>query len=119
MPVNITITAIHLTNPQKAKDYAQEKISKLTRYHSKIEKIEVRLIEEKSHRDKNTDFTCEIKIIIPGHDLEIRDTEQTILAAIDKAEDRAKRLLVKNKEKHKTKDHKKGIVGKLRERLPF
>lgn len=117
--VSITITAIHLPNPKKAKDYAQEKISKLNRYHSKIEKIEVRLIGEKSHRDKNTDFTCEIKIIVPGHDLEIKDTEQSILAAIDKAEDRAKRLLVKNKEKHLAKAHKKGLLGRLKKSLPF
>jgi len=117
--VSITITTIHLENPKKAKDYAQEKISKLSRYNSKIEKIEVRLIGEKSHRDKNTDFTCEVKIALPGHDLEIKDTEQTILAAIDKAEDRAKRLLVKNKEKHLARNHQRGIVGRIRKRLPF
>lgn len=116
--MQLTITAIHLTNPQKAKDYAEEKISKLAKYHPKIEKIEVRLIN-KRHKQKKNEYDCEIKIVVPGHDLEIMDSEQSIEAAIDKAEERAKRLLVKNKEKHLSRDHKQGIVSKLRKRLPF
>lgn len=119
MRVQLTITAIHLISPQKAKDYAREKITRLAKYDHKIEKIEVRLIGQKSHRDKNTDFDCEIKIIVPGRDLEIKDTELTIEAAIDKAEERAKRLLVKNKEKHLSKKHKQGLVTKIRNKLPF
>lgn len=114
----LTITAIHLANPQKAKAYAEEKISKLTKYHPKVEKIEVRLIN-KRHKQKKNEYDCEIKIVVPGHDLEITDSELSIEAAIDKAEERAKRLLVKNKEKHLSRDHKRGVLAKLRERLSF
>ncbi len=117
--VHITISAIHLKNPQKAKDYAKSKFTKLTKYDQRIEKIEVRLIGALSHRDKNTDFDCELKIVVPGHDLEIKDTQSSISAAIDKAEDRVKRLLVKNKEKHLSKKHKLGLISKIRQKLSF
>lgn len=112
-PVLITISALHLEKTKSLESYTKEKAQKLLKFHSKIEKIEVRLIGEKSHRSKSQEFTCEIKIVIPGHDLEIRDTESSIEAAVDKAEERAKRILVKNKEKHLSLDHKKGIVNKL------
>lgn len=115
--VKVTITAIHLTNPQKAKDYAKIKADKLIKYDSRIVSIEVRLIEAQSHRNKNTDYNCEIKIALPGNDLEVRDVASTIEAAIDKAEDKAKRLLVKNKEKHISKEHKKGVLNKIASRF--
>ena len=108
-----TITTIHLSNPQKAKEYAQEKISKLSKFDSHIEKIEVRLVSQKSHRNKDTDFDCEIKIVVPGRDLEVKETQRTIEAAIDKAQETAKHLLVKNKEKHTSKNHNQGVVNKL------
>lgn len=114
--MQLSITAIHLENPQKAKTYAKEKISKLNRYHPKIEKIEVRLIF-KRHKQKKKEYDCEIKIAVPGHNLEITDSEQSIEAAIDKAEERAKRLLIKNKEKHISRDHKRGVLNKIFRRL--
>lgn len=111
--MKVTITAIHLPHPQKAKDYAKIKVDKLAKYDSKIESIEVRLMEAQSHRNKNTDYNCEIKISLPGNDLEVRDIASSIEAAIDKAEEKAKRLLVKNKEKHISREHKKGVLNKL------
>lgn len=111
--MKVSITAIHLSNPQKAKDYAQVKVDKLGKYNSRIESVEVRLEEAQSHRNKNTDYKCEIKISLPGNDLEVRDIASSIEAAIDKAEEKAKRLLVKNKEKHVSKEHKKGVFYKL------
>lgn len=102
----ITISAIHLEKTKSLEAYTQEKAQKLIKFHPKIEKIEVRLIGEKAHRSKQSEFTCEIKFVIPGHDLEIKDTESSIQAAVDKAEERAKRILVKNKEKHFSRKHR-------------
>ncbi|KKR77929.1 MAG: Ribosome hibernation protein YhbH [Candidatus Curtissbacteria bacterium GW2011_GWA1_40_9] len=115
--MKLTVTTKRLINSKKAKDYAKEKISKLSKYNPKIEKIAVWLIGEKSHRVKSTDFICEIKASVPGRDLEIKGTDQTIEAAIDKVEDRAKRLLVKNKERHLSKQHKQGIKTKIKRKL--
>lgn len=111
--MNITISALHLEKTQTLERYTREKAEKLIKFHPKIEKIEVRLIGRTGHRDKAQEFTCEIKIVVPGHDLEIVDTESSIEAAVDKAEERAKRLLVKDKEKHISRDHKSGILNKI------
>lgn len=115
--MNIIITGIHFEDFPKAESYAKEKASKLSKFHPRIEKIEVRLFAEKSHRSDKHDFCCEIKISIPGSDLEVVDRQRSIDKAIDLATDRMKRLLVKSKEKSTSKQHRLGILTKLLDRF--
>ena len=114
--MKIQISEIHLKDA-KAKDYAAKKVERLTKYHPKIERINVRLFGEKAHRNQKHNFTCEIDVAIRGHVLEVTDGERSIDKAIDMATDRMKRALVKHKEKHITKKHKEGIVNKLLTRI--
>lgn len=109
----ITVSGIHLRKYPKLKEYAIKKVSRLNKFHKQIEKIEVRLISEKGHRGLENDFYCEIKVAIPGHDLEVKDVERNFEKAIDKAVDRMKKTLVRLKEKHISREHKQGIVEKL------
>ncbi len=111
--MNIIISGIHFEDFPKAEDYAHQKVSRLSKFNPRIEKAEVRLFEEKSHRNDKHDFCCEIKISIPGDDLEVVDRERSIDKAIDLAADRMKRLLVKSKEKDTSKSHKLGLLEKL------
>ncbi len=97
--MNIIVSGIHFEDFEKAEDYAKAKVAKLSKYHSKIVKIEVRLFAEKDHLNPKHDFACEIKIALPGSNLEIVDRERSIDKAIDRAAERMKRLLVKAKEK--------------------
>ncbi len=97
--MNIIVSGLHLKKFPEMEEYAKEKVAKLYKYHRKIEKIQVRLIDKESHRDKNQDYYCEIEIDIPGRNLEIVDVEYSMDKAIDKAVERMKRLLVKDKEK--------------------
>lgn len=106
--MNLVISGIHLKNFPELEQYANEKAQKLTKYHSQIEEILVRLIWEKSHRGQDEDYYCEITIHIPGRILEIVDTERDMEKAIDKAVERMKRLIVKTKEKTISKKHKEG-----------
>ncbi len=115
--MNIIISGIHFENFPKAEDYAKEKVSRLSKFHPRIEKAEVRLFEEKSHRNDKHDFYCEIKITIPGDDLAVIDKERAIDKAIDLAADRMKRLLVKSKEKSTSKQHRLGVLGKFLNRF--
>lgn len=92
--------------------YAIKKVQKLAKYAKDILEIQVRLIEEKSHRGQEQDYFCEIEIDLPGHNLEIRDTERAMDKAIDRAVERMKRLLIKNKEKHLTKKHREGLKAR-------
>ena len=116
--MKIQITEIHLKDA-KAKVYAQEKVEKLAKFHSKIERITVRLFGEKAHRNQNHDFACEIDVAVRGNVLKIVDSERSIDKAIDLASDRMKRALVKHKEKRITKRHKEGLVYKIRSKFPF
>lgn len=106
--MNLVISGIHLKKFPELDEYAKAKAQKLTKYHSQIEEIRVRLIWEKSHRGQENDCYCEITIHIPGRILEIIDTERDMEKAIDKAVERMKRLIVKTKEKTISKKHKEG-----------
>ena len=117
--MKIILSSRHLANAQKLEDYAEEKVRKLAKFSSNIESINVRLIAQKSHRGKEQDYYCEISIHIPGHILEIVDVERAMDKAVDRAVDRMKRALVKNKEKHITRDHRRGIVSKILKRISF
>lgn len=115
--MNIIVSGSHIENFPQAEDYAKKKVARLGKYHSKIDKITVRLIEEKAHRNQNHDFVCEIIVSVPGKDLEIVDKDLSADMAIDKALDRMKRLLIKSKEKQITKKHRLGVLSKFLERF--
>ena len=107
--MNIIISGSHFEDFPNAKKYAQEKLERLTKYHPRIEKIAVRLISEKAHRNEKHDFTCEIIASIPGNNLEITEYDLAPDKAFDIALDRMKRLLIKSKEKQTSKKHKQAL----------
>ena len=117
--MKIILSSQHLANAQKLEAYAKEKVKKLVKFSSNIESINVRLIGEKSHRGQEKDFYCEITVHIPGHILEIVDVERTMDKAVDRAVERMKRTLVKNKEKHLSRNHHRGIISKVLRRISF
>lgn len=97
--MNIVITTVHENADPKTEEYATKRIQKLEKFHPKIIKITARLIAETSHRAKEQDFTCELDADVPGKNIEISETGQTMMEAIDMAVDKMKILLVKRKEK--------------------
>ena len=115
--MNIVISGIHLQQFPELEDYARKKVSKLGKFHPKIGEIRVRLISQKSHREKTQDYDCQIEIDIPGKNLSIIDTEESMEKAIDKAVERMKRLLVKSKEKRTTLRHRIAALAKLKNRF--
>src|SRR3989344_4179564 len=110
--MKIRIAEIHFKD-QKVEKYALKKVEKLAKFHRGIQSITVRLTSEKAHRGQNHTCFCELEFDIRGKNFVIRDNEREIDKAIDKAVERAKRALVKHKEKDLSKKHKKGIMGKL------
>lgn len=112
--MNIIVSGKHLEEAPEMEAYAIKKVGKLAKFHSKIEKIAVDLVSETSHSDKNTDYFCEIIVDIPGKNLEIRQSNDSMDKAIDKAVERMKRLIVKDKEKHLSRIQKEGLRSKPR-----
>ena len=115
--MNIVISGIHLQQFPEMEDYARKKVSKLAKFNPKILKLEVRLISKISHRDKTQEYYCELEADIPGKNLEIVDVEESMDKAIDKAVERMKRVLIKNKEKRITLRHRVAALYKLKNRF--
>lgn len=107
--MDIIISGIHLKHHPEMELYAKKRVEKLAKINARIEKIWVRLIEEKSHRGQENDYYCEITVQTPGSVLEIVDSEREIDKAIDRATERMKRLMVKTKEKKISKLHSQGV----------
>lgn len=115
--MNIIVSGSHLNDFPEMESYAEEKVARLAKYHPRIEKISVRLIGEKAHRNESHDFTCELIVAIPGRDLEVIEKDRSMDKAIDVALDRMKRMLVKSKEKNLSKKHRFAILRKLTDRF--
>ncbi len=115
--MNIIVSGSHLKDFPEMEAYAKEKVSRLSKYHPRIEKISVRLIGEKAHRSEDHDFICELIIAVPGKDLEVLEKDRRMDKAIDVALDRMKRLLVKSKEKAVSKKHRLVSLRKLFDRF--
>lgn len=111
LEVNIIVSGQHVVDFPESEKYATDKAQKLEKFHSKIEKIELHLISKSAHRDKDSDFYCEIIIDIPGKNLEIKEHAQSMDKAIDTAVERMKMLLVKDKEKQLNKERRTTIRG--------
>src|SRR3989344_7049456 len=110
--MKIRIAEIHFKDP-KIEKYALQKVEKLAKFHRGIQSVTVRLTSEKAHRGQNHTSFCELEFDITGKNFVIRDSEREIDKAIDKAVERAKRALVKHKEKSITLKHQRGIVSKI------
>lgn len=106
--MQIKIAEIHFKDP-KVEEYALKKVEKLTKFHKGIQQVIIRLTSERAHRRQNHTSICELEFDISGKNFVIRDNEREIDKAIDKAVERAKRALIKHKEKYISRKHKKGV----------
>ena len=109
--MRIKIAEIHFKD-QKIEDYALDKVSKLEKFHSGIKLVTIRLTLEKNHRTQNHTSFCELEFDMVGRDFVIKDSERQIDKAIDKAVERAKRSLVRHKEKEVSKKHREATKVK-------
>ena len=110
--MKILISKQHLKKFPKLSQYADEKVSKLEKFNSQVLTITVRLIEEKAHRGAEQDYSCELIFDMAGPNLILKDTERSLDKAIDKVVERAKKVLVKEKEKKLSAKHKEGLKNK-------
>ncbi|MBK8623539.1 MAG: ribosome-associated translation inhibitor RaiA [Saprospiraceae bacterium] len=99
----IDIQAVKFTADQKLKDFINEKVEKLNKFHHKIISAVVYLKLENSGQVK--DKIVEIKMSIPGSTLLATATDKTFEAAIDDSVETLKRQLKKENEKNQAARH--------------
>jgi len=101
MDVRIDLTDRHKAHPDTVRDYATEKVSKLTRYFDKVQHIEIVLDEEHGQHTVEVIVTANHQLHFVGH-----ATHDSAMACIDKVVDKLERQVVKAKER--MKDHRRG-----------
>lgn len=104
MTLRIDLTDRHETHPDSVREYAVEKVSKLTRYFDKVQHIEVVLDKEKDQHSVEVIVTANKHLHFVGH-----ATNDNVMACIDKVADKLERQVVKAKER--LKDHHRGESG--------
>jgi putative sigma-54 modulation protein len=104
--LQITIKTLQGEVPQDAQEYAQEKVSKLSRFGNGLVGATVNL-SEKASKDASKSHLAEIVIHAPGHILRVQEAGKSFEAAVDTASEKLKQQLRKMKTKRldKTRDH--------------
>jgi len=101
--MNVSITSRHYKAPQDIKEYVEQKVEKMSKFHNGIVGCEV--ILERGHDDESV----EIRLKTPGKTLRVKETSNDMTKSVDLAVDRLERQLKKHKQK--TRDHDRQTVS--------
>lgn len=99
--MNLSITARHFKLQDDLKEYVEEKVKKLDRYHENIMDVDIILGWEKLNR-----YT-EVRISVYGKQIIIKEISDEIRKSFDLALDRAERQVKKYKDKLRKPSKKK------------
>ena len=104
MIINVRGTGIDLTDA--IKDYAEEKISSLTKFFDNITNADIDVEMQSHHHNKGKIYYAEVNLNIPGKMIRVTKESETLYKAIDKVKDHLKVELEKMKEKMRARDKK-------------
>ena len=95
--MNIEFTARHFHAPENLRDYAENEVSRITKFYPRAVQCQVILIHE------NNQFTTELNLSIPQRKLNVKETTSNVTKSID----RAVRKMIHRISKVKTKQRSK------------
>lgn len=111
----LQISGVHSDLTDEVESYVRKKIGPLDRYvPKKIRKsahADVKL--KQASAKKKLDCTCEVIVHLPGETITINETETTMLAAIDVAENTLKVRLKRYKDKHSVNSLQKRAIRRF------
>lgn len=94
------------------RQYLNEKFSGLDKYQEDISSFKVELIRDQRH-NKGDVYTIDVHIQLPNKQaITIRETQSDARAAVDIAQDKVARQIVKIKDKQSSKDRKQNRIIK-------
>jgi putative sigma-54 modulation protein len=102
--MNFSITARHFKLQDDLKEYVEEKVKKLDRYHENILDVDVVLGWEKQNR------YAEFRISVYSKQIVIKEISDEIRKSFDLALDRAERQLKRYKDKLRKPSKKKPLT---------
>lgn len=125
--MSIVIKGRNVPDNAALETFATKKAEKFSHFYPEIVKVEIELRAEVSHKNKETDFICDINVKVPGHTFKVSDSEDDLYKAVDKAVKRMNETLRREHDKHQGSDRRRfrgrwkevgsQIVGHLRKRL--
>ena len=77
--MNIEFTARHFHAPKNLRDYAENEVSRITKFYPRAVQCQVILIHE------NNQFTTELNLSIPQRKLNVKETTSNVTKSIDRA----------------------------------
>ena len=77
--MNIEFTARHFHAPENLRDYAENEVSRITKFYPRAIQCQVILIHE------NNQFTTELNLSIPQRKLNVKETTSNVTKSIDRA----------------------------------
>jgi len=98
--MKISVRGKHLKENQALEEHALNKASKLSLFAKDITKIDIEMLSEPAHLAKEDDFIVDVTVHVSGHTFQVRDSENDMYKAVDKAVKRMEETLRRNKEKH-------------------
>jgi putative sigma-54 modulation protein len=99
--MKVNVQAVNFSVDKKLLDFVQERMVKLEKYYDKMVSSDVFLKVEKTSDKENKNV--EIKINVPGDDFLVKKQCKTFEEAVELAAESLERLLVKRKEKIRSK----------------
>jgi putative sigma-54 modulation protein len=97
--MRLKINAVHFTADQSLLDFIQAKLDKLDTFHDRIVSGEVFLKLEGADSNKVKEKIVEVRLMLPGKELFVKEHDKSFESATDRVMDVLKDKLVRFKQK--------------------
>lgn len=114
--LKLDINGVHTELDAKLKKYVSKKIGRLDRFLSKSARVSVKteVFLKEVGQKRNTRYTCEVVMQLPGQRLAAKETTVNHFAAVDIVETKLKNQLRKYKDAHSTKRIHRRVLARLK-----
>ncbi|KAB7731395.1 30S ribosomal protein S30 [Rudanella paleaurantiibacter] len=113
--MRLQIHAVHFTADRSLLDFIQAKLNKLDTFHDRIISGEVFLKLDGSETNKVKEKVMEVRLLIPGKELFVKEHDKTFESATDRVLEVLKDKLVRCKEKRN--DFSSSTIAQAKERM--
>lgn len=113
--MRIQLHAVHFTADRNLLDFIQAKLNKLDTFHDRIISCEVFLKLDGSETSKVKEKVMEVRLLIPGKELFVKEHDKTFESATDRILEVLKDKLVRCKEKRS--DFSSSAIAQAKERM--
>lgn len=113
--MKLILSAHNITLTRAIEDHIITRINKLD--HFDRQAIDVRVTLEHDHkRTPERQFSCSMRLVVPGPDLFAEDSESDLYSAIDLVTKKIEQQIRKRHNKFKARKHTEAVRRKLRQR---